>query len=579
MIFLFVVFSLFTYLNTFEGLENNLQDRYLQNNKNKQIDTRVVVVGIDEESLEQIGQWPWPRSFHGALVEIISQGKPSVIGFDIIFSEPDPNPEEDAIFVEAVKNNGSVVIPVYGIFEEKVKAGEMKTEELIEPFHDLKEVSYQGHINTFPDKDGVIRRTVLYFDYQGKRIESFAWTLHKNYMEKNGQEPKIEEMPLDMGNRMLVDFSGRPGNVEYVSYASVLIGEVPPEYFEDKIVLVGPYGMGIDDMYLTSMDHGTPMHGVEIHANIIQNLLKGNYKQPVSFFISFIILLLFSIFGFVLFRKYPPGWMLALLIGVIMIYISIVKRCYESNIVLPIVYPIMLLSFTYIFTIALRYIQELIERKRVTDVFGRYVAPQVVDKILNEGQEGLKLGGTRKEISVLFVDIRGFTPLSEKADPEEIVEILNSYLNLCAESIFTYGGTLDKFIGDATMAIFNAPLDLEDHAFKAVQTAWKMKEGSKELKDKLFERYGRTVEFGIGVNTGIAVIGNIGAQVRMDYTAIGDTVNTSARLESNAKPGQILISEATYERVKDRVEVIALGEIKVKGKAQGIPVYQLEGIK
>ena len=144
-----------------------------------------------------------------------------------------------------------------------------------------------------------------------------------------------------------------------------------------------------------------------------------------------------------------------------MIYISIVKRCYESNIVLPIVYPIMLLSFTYIFTIALRYIQELIERKRVTDVFGRYVAPQVVDKILNEGQEGLKLGGTRKEISVLFVDIRGFTPLSEKADPEEIVEILNSYLNLCAESIFTYGGTLDKFIGDATMAIFNAPLDLK----------------------------------------------------------------------------------------------------------------------
>lgn len=579
MICLFLVFSLFTYFNTFETLESNLQDSLLRSNKNKQIDTRVVVVGIDEESLGQIGQWPWPRSVHGALLNTISQGSPAVIGIDVIFSEPAPDPEEDAIFVDAVKNNGSVVIPVYGIFDETIKAEEMKTDELMEPFPELKEASVQGHINTIPDKDGVIRKTILHFDYQGEKIESFAWTLYKKYMEQHGQQPNIEDLPLDAWNRMLIDFSGKPGEVEYVSYASVLSGEVPPEYFEDRIVLVGPYGMGIADMYLTPLDHGTPMHGVEIHANIVQNLLNGNYKRSASFFVNLIILIVFSIFSYYFFRKYSPGWMFVLLMSVIGLYIVIAKGVYEKNIVLSIAYPVLLLIFTYIFAIAFRYIQEALERKRVTEVFGRYVAPQVVEKILSEGKEGLKLGGIRKEISVLFVDIRGFTPLSEKAEPEEIVEILNNYLNLCAESIFACGGTLDKFIGDATMAIFNAPLNLEDHAFKAVQTAWRMKEGSKALKEKLLERFGRTVEFGIGVNTGIAVIGNIGAQVRMDYTAIGDTVNTAARLESNAKPGQILISQATYEKVKDKVDVTPLGEIKVKGKEQGVPVYQLDGIK
>lgn len=186
MICLFLVFSLFTYFNTFETLESNLQDSLLRSNKNKQIDTRVVVVGIDEESLGQIGQWPWSRSVHGALLNTISQGSPAVIGIDVIFSEPAPDPEEDAIFVDAVKNNGSVVIPVYGIFDETIKAEEMKTDELMEPFPELKEASVQGHINTIPDKDGVIRKTILHFDYQGEKIESFAWTLYKKYMEQHG---------------------------------------------------------------------------------------------------------------------------------------------------------------------------------------------------------------------------------------------------------------------------------------------------------------------------------------------------------------------------------------------------------
>lgn len=252
---------------------------------------------------------------------------------------------------------------------------------------------------------------------------------------------------------------------------------------------------------------------------------------------------------------------------------------YNKGCILPVIYPVALYFSIYVISLGYRYISELFERKRITSVFGRYVAPQVVNEIIEGGEQALKLGGSRRNITVLFVDIRGFTPLSEKAEPEEVVAILNEYLTLCAQSIFKFDGTLDKFIGDATMALFNAPLDLEDHAYKAVQAAWVMKQGAEPLKNKLEEKFGKVVQFGIGINTGDAVVGNIGADFRMDYTAIGDTVNTAARLESNAEPGQILLSESTYELVKDRVNAAYMGVYSMKGKAQGIAVYQLDGVK
>ena len=179
----------------------------------------------------------------------------------------------------------------------------------------------------------------------------------------------------------------------------------------------------------------------------------------------------------------------------------------------------------------------------------------------------------------MFVDIRGFTPMSENLQPEQVVQILNEYLTLTTESIFKHNGMLDKFIGDATMAVFNAPFDLEDYLYEAVATAWDIKSGSDELGKKLMEQFGRTVSFGIGVNCGDAVVGNIGCEVRMDYTAIGDTVNTAARLESRAKPGQILISEALYKALEDRIEAEEVGEMELKGKSNKIMVYSVTAIE
>ena len=212
----------------------------------------------------------------------------------------------------------------------------------------------------------------------------------------------------------------------------------------------------------------------------------------------------------------------------------------------------------------------------MASAFRKYVAPQVVDDIMKTGEYKIELGGETRDIAVLFVDIRGFTPLSESLKPEQVVEILNEYLNLTTKSIFKNSGTLDKFIGDATMAVFNAPFALEDYEMQALRTAKDIVSGAKALEESCMERFGKKVAFGVGVNCGEAVVGNIGCDFRMDYTAIGDTVNTAARLESNAKAGQVLISEYIYERVKDKgVKVAPIGEIPLKGKSKGVFVYQL----
>jgi adenylate cyclase len=210
-------------------------------------------------------------------------------------------------------------------------------------------------------------------------------------------------------------------------------------------------------------------------------------------------------------------------------------------------------------------------------MFGRFVAPQVVKELVAGGIEA-QLGGAEKELTILFVDIRGLTAFSEKNPPNKVVQIINGYLELTSHAIHQNSGTIDKFIGDATMAIFGAPNDLPDHALCAVKAAWTMKMNSAKLRELILREYGVDLQFGIGINTGVAVVGNMGSESRMDYTVIGDTVNTAARLESNAGKGQILISDATYQLVKDHIEVTDLGEIHVKNKEQGIHVYSVEKV-
>lgn len=566
------------YRGTFTNIEMLIQDKIMQ--KKSATDARIAIIAIDDESINELGQWPWSRDVHAHLVNTLSEGKPAAIAFDITFPVSSTDPEEDQAFIESVQNAGNVILPSYGTFDSSAKRGTIEAMELSEPFTELKDAAAAlGHINTIPDDDGVVRQSLYKFDYKGQSVESFSWTIYKMYKEHMGEQVDAAKLPLDAFNRFHISYSGVPGDYEIIPYAKVVNGDVPPDYFEDRIVLIGPYSVGLKDDYPTPMDRKSTMFGVEIHANIIQTLLDENFKKELDWKWNALFILLMGVIVYFVFRKLHVGISLIILLLLIVGLLFLGHYLYGLGVIISLAYIIPLLMVSYITVLIFNYMKELLERRRVTDIFGRYVAPQVVSQILKNGDEGLKLGGSRRELTVLFVDIRGFTSLSEQAEPEEIVGILNEYLDLTASCIFKYEGTLDKFIGDATMAIYNAPLLLEDHAMKAVQTAWAMKEGSVQLEQKLVERFGFGVKFGIGIHTGPAVFGNIGSKTRMDYTAIGDTVNTTARLESNAKPGQIIISESTYEAVKDRVIVNSLGEINVKGKEQGIRVYELEGLK
>lgn len=320
------------------------------------------------------------------------------------------------------------------------------------------------------------------------------------------------------------------------------------------------------------------MYGVEIHANILQELMDERSPVPAGRWYASIVSAAAAALIYFISRQYklkfstPVTFIGMILLACVFMLVNFLGTAY------PVIYSLLFMVVGYLINLVRKYVHEALEKKRVTDAFRKYVAPQVVDEIASKGNYTIKLGGENRHIAVLFVDIRGFTPMSESLEPEQVVDILNSYLNLTTNAIFKNGGTLDKFIGDATMAVFNAPFDLDDYVFRAVKTALDIVNGGNEIESKFLEKYGKSVSFGVGVNCGNAVVGNIGCNFRMDYTAIGDTVNTAARLESNAKRGQVLISEYVYEQVKDRVEVEPIGEIPLKGKSKGVFVYSLKNI-
>ena len=361
--------------------------------------------------------------------------------------------------------------------------------------------------------------------------------------------------------------------------ADVLDGTVDAAVFRDAVVLVGAYAVGMQDSYMPAIAHNSQMYGVEIHANIIEALLEGRTQLPVTPWVyaeaGAVLCGLFYICTRKL-RLLYSTMLFAVLTALDLIVAEVM--CSRGRILPTVLLPGCLLLI-YLVQVVRGYVTEILRRRRVLNVFKQYVAPQIVDKISKDKDFELVLGGENRHVAVLFVDIRGFTTMSESLRAEEVVEILNEYLSLTTKAIFDNGGTLDKFVGDATMAVFNAPFDLDDYIFRAVCTAWDMQSGAAEIAEKCKERFGKSVSFGIGVNCGNAVVGNIGCDFRMDYTAIGDTVNTAARLESNAKAGQILISRDVYEAVKDRILATPVGELALKGKSNGVYVYQLDEVK
>ena len=549
------------------------------------INSKIKIIGIDEKTLDEYGPiQTWSRSRYAELLDILNKdenSKPVVIGFDIQFSG---NVDQgDSEFAEAAEMSGNVIIVnqlIYSKKGERDKNGVLyyPVDGTAEPYDDLKKAVLNiGFSNMAQDSDGTVRRVIPEENYGNETHYMFSRLLYEEYAKRAGIT--VEDIPTDSSGRTIINYSGKPGDYECVSMSDVISGRIDSRAFAGSVVLVGAYAPGMQDSFKVPNGSSKQMYGVEIHANILQAYLDGRFAVNGNSIIYAFITAILAMLLHLCFRKLKVWQGLLLLICSIVVVIVFDAVMNNKGVIFSVIYFPVVAALSYVYVLALHYMIEKAKKKKILSAFRKYVAPQIVEEISKKGDFEINLGGENRDIAVLFVDIRGFTTMSEALEPEKVVEILNEYLSLTTKSIFDNSGTLDKFVGDATMAVFNSPFDLPDYEYKAVCAALDIVRGGEELEKVLFEKYGRSVGFGVGVHCGPAVVGNVGCDFRMDFTAIGDTVNTSARLEANAKKGQVLISDVLYERLKDRIEVNEIGQIPLKGKSNGVMVYEVTGLK
>lgn len=551
----------------------------------------IVLVGIDQRAIDALGPYSgWGRGVMAEVIEALNQSqecRPAVIALDVLYAG-DSDPEQDAALAAAAGRYGNVIAASAGQFGaglEQQAGGEYALRDFSllgyeQPYAALAAAAGEGHINAMLDTDGILRHHLLQFTLpNGREVPSMALAAARLYRQSRGEAaPALP--PVSAHGFWYLPFSGRPGDFgENISVADILSGQRGPEYFAGKIVLIGPYAAGLQDSYLTAADHSRPMYGVEYQANAVQALLWGEYKTEAgngAQLAALFVLLLAAFYGFWRRRAVLATGLWALLAGG---WLVLCRLAYARGLVLRPLWLPAGVTVLYVGCIAANYVRSALEKRAVTNTFKRYVAPEIVSELLKEGPAALELGGRLTRIAVLFVDVRGFTSMSEQLSPGQVVEILNRYLTLIADCILQNGGTLDKFVGDAAMAFWGAPLQQEDYVMRAVRAASDMIKGSEALSQELMARYGRTVSFGVGVHLGEAVVGNIGSPQRMDYTAIGDTVNTAARLEANAPGGTVYISRAVADALAGRIRATSLGgSVPLKGKAEGFEVLTLDAI-
>ncbi|MCU6794806.1 adenylate/guanylate cyclase domain-containing protein [Paenibacillus sp. WQ 127069] len=539
----------------------------------------ILVIGIDTTSIKEVGPYPWDRKVYAQLISRLEAAGAKAIGFDIELYTESNFPESDKLLADELTKHKNIIFPSHADLEgdfdrsSKVKEGELimarKTDQ---PIPMIQKSVNKAHINAAFDTDGVIRTNWMQintpdgiFPTLGLALAQVAGVDVSKYLNL----PVLQNRPK---SEMLIKWEGKEFDFETIPFAKVLKGEIPPQVFKDRIILVGYTAPGSDEGITPIERH---MHLVYAHANILNQVLNQKVIVPVSGAITLAMsALMILLFGFLTWRL-KPITSIVLVFGVSLglLALQYITFTYNDQ-YLDTIGAVLSGLISYIGNIAMKTYFETKQKNYITKQFGRYISPDLVKEIAKSDSE-IQLGGIKRELSLLFLDVSGFTPLSEKLKPEEVVDFLNMMFNLITEVTLQNRGTIDKFIGDAAMILYNAPLDVPDHAYYAVKTGFEIQEGMEQIRRDVEAKYGVTLSIRIGINTGDVVVGNIGSYLRVDYTAIGDNVNTAARIESNARPNKVWVSESTYDLTKDYFEYEFAGEKLMKGKSAPLKLFEV----
>ncbi len=594
----------------------------------------VTIVAIDDKTLQAFGSMRlFSRQLWARLINALSSYQARVIAPDILWSEPDPShPEYDQEFADAVAKAGNVVLGLHVNLERQsgsIAQGALKNSlNPLSPYEEGKNVhpiemrssaasaeeisglfravavvpDYPSLmracrsfslVNSDPDATGRVRYAPTFIEYAGGFYPSLSLQALKMYWgERNlfldlGRN-RIEQirfdtlvLPTDPYGRLLVNYRGPKGTFRTVSMVDVLEHRVDNDLLNDKLVLIGATSLGLSDVFSSPFDRTLP--GVEVHATLIDSILAGQYlyQGSVTSFFDLVSVMVFAlVLGFFLPRFGARGsivFSLILLAGFLAFNFFVFVRW---GWVMSFAFPAMEIVSASTFIVGYKYLTEERQRAQVKKMFQYYLDAEVVERLLDQ-PEAPKLGGEERSITVMFSDIRGFTSFSEKLSPTQLTSFLNEYLTEMSSVVLKHEGVLDKYIGDALMAFWGAPLDHPNHAELACTTALEMMSRLQALRNSWSKVIGTALNIGIGLNSGTAAVGNMGSVQRFNYTAMGDNVNLASRLEGLNKfyHTNIIISENTFRMVKDLFVCRRLDYVRVKGRSDPVMVYELLALK
>jgi adenylate cyclase len=549
----------------------------------------IVVVAVDEESLHRIGQrWPWPRALHAELLRRLTAAGARVVGFDILFLDPDT--DYDPALAAAAQRAGNVVWA--STFASAGQFG-FRLAHLRKPVPVLQVPgTASGYADLWFDPDGYVRRFSPVHQIGDRVVKSFGLAVAEHYRRSSvlfftaggtrWGSPAGPRVPVEVDGSVRINFVGPPATFPVYSYVRVLEGEVPDSALRGAIALVGSTAFAVDNFFTPLYSRVLPetrrlMAGVEIHANVVDMLVRGDFVARLAWPGRLALFLALGAAAWIA----TDGRRWWITVGALALALAVVAGlgvlAFAGLGVWVMTGGLLTWAAVLFGSLILHgFVQERREKAFVRSVLDVYVSPAVIQEII-EGDVDLALGGQRRHLSVLFADIHGFTGLSERLAPEEVVSILGRFFARASHVVLAHDGTLDKFIGDAVMAFWGAPADHEDHALRAVRAALEIQTAARELDREVRDRYGERFTVGIGINSGAAVVGHIGSPDRVSYTAVGDPVNVAARVQAMAGElgAEIAITQFTYEQVKFYVEAEPLGFHAVRGRHDPIALYRV----